>query len=218
MSISTPLDGQYQIAALNSLRSGIEEYDRRRGWRGVITNIRTDTNWKNKIDYNKIDKTLGWEVAEILEVDDFVSNFKLINNNKKGEIFFKNLKWTRKKNFRELFNKGDLVFIKKNNNKKWELKQMPLVNGSIVVMDPYNGEVKALVGGYSFTSSEFNRATQAKRQPGSAFKPFVYASALENNFLPNSLILDAPFVSEQGVGLKDWKPENYGKNFMVLLL
>ncbi len=213
LSISTPLDGQYQIAALNSLRSGIEEYDRRRGWRGVITNIRTDTNWKNKIDYNKIDKTLGWEVAEILEVDDFVSNFKLINNNKKGEIFFKNLKWTRKKNFRELFNKGDLVFIKKNNNKKWELKQMPLVNGSIVVMDPYNGEVKALVGGYSFTSSEFNRATQAKRQPGSAFKPFVYASALENNFLPNSLILDAPFVSEQGVGLKDWKPENYGKKF-----
>ena len=80
-------------------------------------------------------------------------------------------------------------------------------------MDPHNGKVKALVGGYSFKSSEFNRTTQAKRQPGSAFKPIVYASALENGFLPNSLILDAPFVSEQGVGLKDWKPENYGKKF-----
>ena len=80
-------------------------------------------------------------------------------------------------------------------------------------MDPYNGEVKALVGGYSYVSSEFNRATQAKRQPGSAFKPIVYAAALESGYLPNSLILDAPFVSEQGAGLKDWKPENYGKKF-----
>ena len=74
-------------------------------------------------------------------------------------------------------------------------------------------EVKALVGGYSFISSEFNRATQAKRQPGSAFKPIVYAAALENGFLPNSLVLDAPFVSKQGEGLKNWKPQNYGKKF-----
>ena len=80
-------------------------------------------------------------------------------------------------------------------------------------MNPHSGKVKALVGGYSFVSSEFNRATQAKRQPGSAFKPIVYASALENGYLPNSIILDAPFVSEQGVGLKNWKPENYGKKF-----
>ena len=80
-------------------------------------------------------------------------------------------------------------------------------------MDPFNGKVKALVGGYSYISSEFNRATQAKRQPGSAFKPIVYAAALENGFLPNSLVLDAPFVSKQGEGLKNWKPQNYGKKF-----
>ena len=77
-------------------------------------------------------------------------------------------------------------------------------------MNPHNGKVKALVGGYSFVSSEFNRVTQAKRQPGSAFKPIVYATALESGFLPNSIILDAPFVSAQGEGLKNWKPENYG--------
>ena len=87
------------------------------------------------------------------------------------------------------------------------------VNGAIVVLDPYTGEVKALVGGYSYSSSEFNRATQAKRQPGSAFKPFVYAAALENGFSSNSIVLDAPFVAQQGIGLKDWKPENYGKKF-----
>ena len=82
-------------------------------------------------------------------------------------------------------------------------------------MDPYNGNVLALVGGFNFKTSEFNRVTQAKRQPGSAFKPIVYAAALEKGFAPNSIILDAPFVESQGVGLKNWKPENYGKNFMV---
>ena len=108
---------------------------------------------------------------------------------------------------------GDLIFVQLKSNNIWSLKQLPKVNGAIVVMDPFNGKVKALVGGYSYISSEFNRATQAKRQPGSAFKPIVYASALENGFLPNSLILDAPFISKQGEGLKKWKPQNYGKKF-----
>ena len=80
-------------------------------------------------------------------------------------------------------------------------------------MNPFTGEVKALVGGFSYKSSEFNRVTQAKRQPGSAFKPFVYAAAIENGLSPNSIVLDAPFIAEQGIGLKDWKPENYGKKF-----
>ena len=83
----------------------------------------------------------------------------------------------------------------------------------ICVLNPFNGDVKALVGGFSYKSSEFNRVTQAQRQPGSAFKPIVYAAALENGYSPNSIILDAPFVESQGIGLKDWKPENYGKKF-----
>ena len=87
------------------------------------------------------------------------------------------------------------------------------MNGGIVVLDPFSGDVLALVGGFNFKKSEFNRVTQAKRQPGSAFKPIVYAAALENGFAPNSIILDAPFVESQGVGLKNWKPENYGKKF-----
>ena len=102
------------------------------------------------------------------------------------------------------FNLGDIIFVKKNKkNKTWELKQYPKVNGSIVVLDPFTGKVKALVGGFSYQSSEFNRATQAKRQPGSAFKPFVYAAALENGFTPSTLVLDAPFVIDQGEGLKN---------------
>ena len=102
--------------------------------------------------------------------------------------------------------------LKKKNN-FWKLKQYPKVNGGIVILDPFNGNVLALVGGFNFKTSEFNRVTQAKRQPGSAFKPIVYAAALEKGFAPNSIILDAPFVESQGVGLKNWKPENYGKKF-----
>ena len=105
-----------------------------------------------------------------------------------------------------------MIFVKKEKT-AWSLKQYPKVNGGIVVLDPYTGDIKALVGGFNFRSSEFNRVTQAKRQPGSAFKPIVYAAALENGFSPNSIILDAPFVESQGEGLKNWKPENYGKKF-----
>ena len=213
LSISTPLNGKYQVAALNALRSGIESYDKRRGWRGPITNIFENKNWENKIKNIKLDKTLKWEIAQVTNVQENVSEIKLIKQNKKGKINFEGLKWTNKKNFSTLLKIGDVIFVKNKSKNIWILKQLPLVNGSIVVMDPENGKVKALVGGYSFISSEFNRATQAKRQPGSAFKPIVYAAALENGFLPNSLVLDAPFVSKQGEGLKNWKPQNYGKKF-----
>jgi len=213
LSMSTPLNPNYQISALNSLRYGIEEYDKRKGWRGPIANIFFDKNWKEILEKINLDKTLGWKVAQVLNVNGYASEIKFIKNEKKAQIFFENLKWTNKKNFDGLLNVGDLIFLKKNKKGNWDLKQLPLVNGGIVVMNPYSGEVKALVGGYSYVSSEFNRVTQAKRQPGSAFKPIVYAAALENGYLPNSLVLDAPFVSEQGAGLKDWKPENYGKKF-----
>ncbi len=213
LSISTPLNGKYQLAALEALRTGIEAYDRRRGWRGPIANTKSDQNWENKTKIIKIDKTLKWEMAEIKKIEGEFSEIKILNKNLYGKIYFKNLNWTGKKNFNELLNEGDIIFVKLKSDNIYTLKQLPKVNGAIVVMDPFSGKVKALVGGYSYISSEFNRATQAKRQPGSAFKPIVYAAALENGFLPNSLILDAPFVSKQGEGLKKWKPQNYGKKF-----
>ncbi len=213
LSISTPLNGKYQVAALEALRSGIESYDRRRGWRGPITNKNFNKNWQKKIKNIKIDKTLNWKIAEVTKVENEFSEIRILDNNLTGKILFNNLKWTGKKNFNELLEQGDLIFVQLKSNNIWSLKQLPKVNGAIVVMDPFNGKVKALVGGYSYISSEFNRATQAKRQPGSAFKPIVYAAALENGFLPNSLILDAPFISKQGEGLKKWKPQNYGKKF-----
>ena len=135
-------------------------------------------------------------------------------NNLSGTIVLKDFKWSIPKNkkLKDIHKIGDIILVKKQNN-FWLLKQYPKVNGGIVVIDPFSGDVLALVGGFNFKTSEFNRVTQAKRQPGSAFKPIVYAAALENGFSPNSIILDAPFVESQGVGLKNWKPENYGKKF-----
>jgi len=217
LSIRTPLNISYQIQAMKSLRKGIENYDRRHGWRGPLTNKIKYKNWKNLLDKIKLDPTLKWEFAEIIDVNNTQLKFKTINKNKKnveGILTKKNLKWTipKNKSISDKYSKGDIIFIKKENN-NWSLKQYPKVNGGIVILDPFTGDVKALAGGFNYKSSEFNRVTQAKRQPGSAFKPIVYAAALENGFAPNSIILDAPFVESQGVGLKNWKPENYGKKF-----
>jgi len=211
LSIRTPLNSNYQIEALKSLRKGLEEYDRRHGWRGPLANISKD-NWKNNVEEFIPDKSLGWKLAKVIEVNKLNLKIKL-ENEEVGFINFNNVGWTRKKSFEEFITTDDIIYVKRIKNNKWSLKQLPKVNGSIVVMDPYTGRILAMVGGFSYRLSEFNRATQAKRQPGSAFKPFVYAAALENGFSPSTLVLDAPFVADQGEGLKTWKPENYGKRF-----
>ena len=133
-------------------------------------------------------------------------------NKLKGFIKYENISWT-KKEFKELLKIGDIIYVENLSKDNFSLRQLPEVNGGIVVLDPFTGRVLALSGGFSFKKSEFNRATQALRQPGSAFKPFIYALALENGYTPSTLILDAPLVLEQGSDLKMWKPENYGKKF-----
>jgi len=211
LSIRTPLNSNYQIEALKALREGLEEYDRRHGWRGSIVNLDI-ADWQNNIQEFIPDKSLNWKVAKVIKINKL--NVKIeIEDKEIGFIDFNNIGWTRKKSFEDLFEINDIIYVKKIKKNKWSLKQLPKINGAIVVMDPYTGRVLAMVGGFSFKLSEFNRATQAKRQPGSAFKPFVYAAALENGFTPSTLVLDAPFVIEQGIGLKTWKPENYGKKF-----
>ncbi len=212
LNIKTPLNLELQKIATNSLREGIEKYDRRKGWRGPIQNIDISIkDWPSKIKLKKLEKTLNWKIARVTKIG--ISNFEIETSN--GDIGFitnENIKWTGKKN--SSFEEGDIIYVKKKEgSNEYILKQLPTANGAIVVMDPYNGRVLALSGGFSFNQSEFNRATQAQRQPGSAFKPFVYAAALENGYSPSTLVLDAPLVLEQGTDLKMWKPENYGKKF-----
>ena len=210
-NIKTPLNLELQNIATSSLRKGLEIYDRRKGWRGSLTNKKNSKNWKKDLDKFKLEKSIGWNIAIVKKINKFSAIIET-NDNLKGVINYKSISWT-KKEFYDLFNIGDIIYVKKIQDSEYELKQLPKVNGGIVVMDPFTGRVYALSGGFSFKKSEFNRASQALRQPGSAFKPFIYALALENNFSPTTLILDAPLVLAQGTDLKMWKPENYGKKF-----
>ena len=210
-NINTPIDLELQRIATKALRDGLVAYDKRKGWRGPLFNKNYSENWNNDLKKYNLENSIDWKLAIVKKLNKFSAEIQTEDKHE-GKIEFQDISWT-KKEFDELLNVGDIVYVKKIDDKIYSLKQLPKINGGIVVMDPYTGRVLALSGGFSFKKSEFNRATQALRQPGSAFKPFVYALALENNYTPTSLILDAPIVLDQGEDLKMWKPENYGKKF-----
>ncbi len=212
-NIKTPINLDLQNLATLSLRKGLIEYDRRKGWRGPLEN-RENKNWNNDLDKFNLEETIGWEIAIVKRIDKFETVIQTANK-ENGIISYNDINWTRK-NFNQIFKVNDVIYVKKISDGVFSLRQLPIVNGGIVVMDPYSGRVLAMSGGFSFKKSEFNRVSQAKRQPGSAFKPFIYALALENNYTPSSLVLDAPIVLDQGEDLKMWKPENYGKKFYGL--
>ena len=210
-NINTPIDLNLQTIATKSLRDGLIAYDKRKGWRGPLTNKIYNSEWKKDLEKYKLENSINWKLAIVKKINKFSAEIET-EDNIKGVIEYQSISWT-KKEFNKLLKPGDVIYVKNVKENIFNLQQLPKVNGGIVVMDPFTGRVLALSGGFSFKQSEFNRATQAKRQPGSAFKPFVYALALENNFTPTSLVLDAPLVLDQGDDLKMWKPENYGKKF-----
>ena len=211
LNISTPINLGLQKIAIKSLREGLINYDKRKGWRGPLLRKKKIADWKDELDPFKLEKSINWNLAIIKKINKFSVEIET-ENNLNGIIKYENISWI-KKEFNEILKIGDVIYVENLNGNIFSLKQLPLANGGIVVMDPFTGRVLALSGGFSFKKSEFNRATQALRQPGSAFKPFIYALALENGYTPSTLILDAPLVLEQGYDLKMWKPENYGKKF-----
>ena len=210
-TIKTPLNLEIQSIATKALREGLISYDKRKGWRGPLLNKKYSTNWQDNLQKLYLEKSIGWNLAIVKKVNKF--SLEIETDQKiKGVIKHQDLSWV-KKDLDQIFEVGDIIYVKKIRANLFSLKQLPKANGGIVVINPFTGRVLAVSGGFSFKKSEFNRATQALRQPGSAFKPFIYALALENNFAPNTLILDAPIVLDQGEDLKLWKPENYGKKF-----
>jgi len=211
LNIKTPINLSLQKIATKALRDGLVTYDKRRGWRGPIINKKKFKNWNKDLEKFSLERSINWKLAIIRKLNQFSAEIET-ENKTKGFIKYENISWT-KKEINELFQVGDVIYVENIGTNNFALRQLPKVNGGIVVMDPYSGRVVALSGGFSFKKSEFNRATQALRQPGSAFKPFIYALALENGYTPSTLILDAPLVLEQGSDLKMWKPENYGKKF-----
>ena len=210
-TIKTPINLELQSIATQSLREGLEEYDKRKGWRGPILNKKITDKWNKNLKKYKLEKTIGWDLAIVKKINKFSVEIETEKKNQ-GIIKYDDASWT-KKELDKIFKIGDVVYVKNIKDNLYSLKQIPKANGGIVILNPYTGRVLAMSGGFSFKLSEFNRATQAFRQPGSAFKPFVYALALENKFTPSTLVLDAPVVLDQGEDLKMWKPENYGKKF-----
>ena len=211
--IKTALNSSMQKNANLSLIEGLIEYEKRNGWNGLIENTNLENFYNNKSDYINLNPFFPkWKTVIIDQV--FQKKLIVFDLNKiKLEIDLDNEfnNWL----LDIAFNKGDVIYVQKKNN-SYIINQEPKVNGAIIVLDPYTGDVLALSGGYSFKKSEFNRATQAKRQPGSAFKPIVYLAALNEGYSPATLILDAPYVVDQGPGLPKWKPSNYTDEFYGL--
>ena len=211
--IKTTINTDFQKIADKVLYEGLVSYDIKQGWRGVLTNSKLSLS-SDLFDDSKFANPFPnkWILVQLNETNNSTLNVIDKDNNrylidlKNGENSF--IK-------KHTFNLGDIFFIEKKEDENL-VRQLPEVNGAIVVLNPHNGDILALSGGISFKLSEFNRATQAKRQPGSAFKPFVYITALKEGYNPSTLVLDAPYVVDQGPGLPKWKPANYTEEFYGL--
>ncbi|MFI3241979.1 MAG: penicillin-binding protein 1A [Alphaproteobacteria bacterium] len=227
LMIRTTVDPTMQEIATKTFVNNLQNYDRRHGYRGPITN----TSIPEELE--KIKRPLGtpenWKLATVVDTTNTVANIIDLEEKVVGKITLEDLKWARTplenqylgpviSKPSDVLKAGDviLVEIKNKEQETYHLRQIPDIEGGFIALDPHTGKILALVGGYSFKKSEFNRAIQAFRQTGSAFKPFVYLAALENGYSPNDLILDAPFVYDQGPGLPKWKPKNYSTVFYGL--
>lgn len=233
LSVRTTMDPKLQALGERVLRDGLQAYDRRAGgWRGPLARIALTMpgqDWRTQL--NAILPIPGilppWRVGTVLKIDSNSAEIGF-SDGSKGTLPYAGLRWARKKlgpdhfgpvprSVSEVIAAGDVIAVEPIDPAKpqdgYALRQIPEIGGGLMAMDPHTGRVLALVGGFDFKLSQFNRATQAQRQPGSSFKPFVYAAALDSGFTPSSLVLDAPFVLDQGPGLPLWKPGNYSDQF-----
>ena len=229
LQVRATLDTRLQNFAVNALRTGLVRYDRRHGWRGALSHLNIHGDWKDALKSAGNQSGIeSWRIAVVLGYGADKSVKIGLDDGSKSEIPFERLAWARKElndgyvgpvpsTPQEVVRPGDVIYVEKEDEKGgYGLRQVPEVNGAIVVMDPHTGRVLAMSGGFSFASSQFDRAMQAMRQPGSSFKPFVYAAALDNGYTPASDVLDAPVALPQGPGLPLWTPKNYEKSFLGL--
>ena len=226
LQVRASLDTRLQNYAVSALRSGLVRYDRRHGWRGATSHIDV-ADWKTALAATPNQSGIDtWRVAAVLGFNDDRSVRIGIAGGTEGIIPFSELSWARRQmpgmfvgaapsKPQDVVKVGDVIYVEPTGTKdSYGLRQVPQINGAIVAMDPHTGRVLAMSGGFSYASSQFDRAMQAQRQPGSAFKPFVYAAALDNGFTPSSQVLDAPVVVDQGPGLGLWHPANFGHKFL----
>ena len=224
--IFTTLDEELQKYAEDALSLGLEKYDRRQGWRGPIKRIKKDNfdKWVNSISKINLNKnTLFALIKEINDKEIIIST----SNGEEAKLDLNESSWIlgeqkesviNTSNYKKYISVGDVILVRifSEKVKKYSIYQKPEVNGALVAIESNTGKVLALVGGNNYKESKFNRATQAMRQAGSAFKPFVYLAALEQGMTPSSMILDSPLVIDQGPGLEEWIPKNYSGKYYGL--
>ena len=230
LSIRTTLDPKFQVMARKALTDGLVRFDEAQGWRGPLAKIDISGDWGAKLaEVKSLADIAPWRLAVVLETSDQAARIGLqplrepagtISRERQVGIFaLDGVKWAKPASERakggpkvgQILQAGDVVYAEPigKDSGQFRLRQIPEVSGAMVVMDPWTGRVLALAGGFSYDQSQFNRATQALRQPGSAFKPFVYAAALDNGYTPSTVVLDAPIEIDQGPGMAAWRPENY---------
>ncbi|HEV2548225.1 MAG TPA: penicillin-binding protein 1A [Stellaceae bacterium] len=231
LSVRTSLDPKLQAIADQSLRAGLVTYDRRHGYRGPVAHIDTGGDWKTRLvtvapPAGAVDAR--WKLAVVLAANNDGVSIG-VTDGTKGAIPFEEMRWARKvlgedqlgpvpHQPADVLKAGDVVLVEPLPNQSgketlFTLRQIPEVSGALVAMDPHTGRVLAITGGFSYEMSQFDRATQAVRQTGSAIKPFVYLAALDHGFTPSTVVLDAPITIDQGPGLPKWKPGNYERKF-----
>jgi len=236
LSVRTTLDPKLQVIARKALVDGLVRFDETQGYRGAVAKVDISGDWGPKVaDVKALSDVAPWRLAVVLESNDQSARVGLQPGREPsgavskeraiGIVPIEGVKWakppTGPDRYRapskvgQVLNPGDVVYVELVDKEagKYRLRQVPEISGALVVMDPWTGRVLALAGGFSFDQSQFNRATQALRQPGSAFKPFVYAAALDNGYTPSTVVMDAPIEIDQGPGGGVWKPENYSKKF-----
>jgi penicillin-binding protein 1A len=236
LSVRTTLDPKLQVLARQTMINGLVNFDESQGYRGAVTKIDVGGDWGVKLaDVKAFDDIAPWRMAVVLDVTDQSARVGLqpdrdpggnvVKERVIGNVTLDGVKWAKPasgpgagkpiQRVSQVLSPGDVIYVEPlaDQQGQYRLRQVPEISGAMVVMDPHTGRVLAMVGGFSFDQSQFNRATQALRQPGSSFKPIVYAAALDNGYTPSTIVLDAPIEIDMGQGGGIWKPENYGGKF-----
>ncbi|WP_315704271.1 MULTISPECIES: penicillin-binding protein 1A [unclassified Bradyrhizobium] len=234
LSVRTTLDPKVQVMARKAMVAGLVKYDQEQGWRGPVSKIDISGDWGVKLaDIKSLADISPWRMAVVLETSDQSARIgfqpgrelggAVSKERQTGLITLDGVRWARAASgtrrtptaVTQVLQPGDVIYadpLYKEGNPvegQYRLEQLPEVSGAMVVMDPNTGRVLAMVGGFSFDQSQFNRATQAYRQPGSSFKPIVYSAALDNGYTPSTQVVDAPIEIDQGQGAGIWRPENF---------
>jgi penicillin-binding protein 1A len=237
LSVRTTLDPKLQMMARKTMAAGLVNFDEAQGWRGASGRLDITGDWGVKLaDVKSLSDIAPWRLAVVLETSEQSARIgfqparelggAVLRDRQTGNITLDGVRWAKAASgpargktptaVSQVLSPGDVIYadplIGKNGSPvegQYRLRQLPEVSGAMVAMDPWTGRVLAMVGGFSFDQSQFNRATQAYRQPGSTIKPIVYSSALDNGYTPSSVFVDAPIEIDQGQGAGIWRPENF---------